>query len=90
MNKKNFISEVAESTGMTKKEAGIAVQAFMDTIMKAVANGDPVQFQGFGTFKVVDRAARTGHNPQTGEAIQIPACRVPKFVPGKGFKDIVK
>ena len=90
MNRNELISAVAENVGMTKKDAGVAVAAVFEEISKAMANGEKVQLLGFGNFEVRDRAARTGKNPQTGEAIQIAACKVPAFKAGKALKDAVK
>lgn len=90
MSKKDLISAVAEKTGMTKKASAEAVSAVIGAISEAVANGESVQLVGFGTFKVVERAARNGHNPKTGEAIAIPARKVPVFKAGKSLKDSVK
>ena len=73
----------------TKKEAQEAVDCRFSTITKALKKKDTVTLIGFGTFKVNKRKARTGRNPQTGEAIKIKAKKVPKFVPGKALKDTV-
>lgn len=90
MNKSELINSVAEESGLSKKDAGKAVDAVFDTILNALKEGDRVQLIGFGTFEVRDRAARKGRNPQTGEEIQIPASKVPAFKPGKALKDAVK
>jgi len=89
MNKKDIIDEVAKTT-CSKAEAGKAVKAFLDAIMKALKKGDKVTLIGFGTFSTVKRSARTGRNPQTGKAIKIKAKKVPKFTAGKALKDSVK
>ncbi len=88
MNKADLINEVANVVG-TKKDAQAAVEKVLDAITEALADGDAVTLVGFGTFKVDARAARTGRNPQTGKALQIPAKNVPKFVAGKALKDAV-
>ena len=88
MNKGDLINEVANVVG-TKKEAQEAVDCVLSSIIKAVKTGDTVSLVGFGTFKVVDRKARKGRNPQTGEEIDIKASKAPKFTPGKAFKEAV-
>jgi DNA-binding protein HU-beta len=86
MNKADLINEVAKVVS-TKKEAQAAVDCVLDTVAKAMKEGDAVTLIGFGTFKVVTRKARTGRNPQTGAKIEISASKAPKFVPGKALKD---
>ena len=88
MNKGDLIEAVAEVVS-TKKEAQEAVECVFETITKALKKNEAVQIVGFGSFKVNEREARKGRNPQTGEEIQIAARKVPKFVPGKGLKDAV-
>lgn len=88
MNKTDLIDEVAKTT-TSKKEAQAAVEAILSTITEALKKGEPVTLVGFGTFKVQERKARTGRNPQTGKTITINAKRVPRFVPGKALKDAV-
>ncbi len=89
MNKTELVAAIAEESGLTKADAGRALDATVSTITKAMSSGDSVAIIGFGTFKVGDRAARTGRNPQTGAEMQIPAARVPKFAAGKGLKEAV-
>ena len=89
MNKGDLIVEVAKVTG-TKKEAQDAVDRVFSSIANALTRGDAVTVVGFGTFKVAERKARTGRNPQTGAQMHIEARKVPKFVAGKGLKDAVK
>ena len=88
MNKADLITKVAGIVG-TQKQAKEAVECVLEAITQALANKDAVQISGFGTFKVSERQARTGRNPQSGAAIDIPARNVPKFVPGKALKDAV-
>jgi DNA-binding protein HU-beta len=88
MNKGDLINEVAKILN-TKKEAQAAVDCIFDSITKALKKKGAVTLVGFGTFKVDKRKARTGRNPQTGEAIKIKEKNVPKFVPGKALKDAV-
>lgn len=89
MTKKDFISAVAEKTGLTKKDAEAALNATLAIIGDELAAGGEVQFTGFGTFCVKERAARQGKNPQTGEIISIPAGKAPAFKAGKALKDAV-
>jgi DNA-binding protein HU-beta len=89
MNKQDLIDVVASSTGASKAVTGEAIDAFIETITAALVNGENVQLIGFGSFGPGTRAARTGRNPKTGEAIQIPAAKTVKFTAGKAFKDAV-
>ena len=87
MNKNDLISSVAESSGLTKADAGRAVDGVFDSIASALASGDDVRIVGFGSFSVANRAASTGRNPRTGEEIQIPASRTVGFRPAKALKE---
>ena len=89
MKKTDLIAAVAEQTGLSKKDAENALNATIDTIIKAVAEGDKIQITGFGTFEQRQRNARTGVDPRTGNSIEIPASKVPAFKAGKAFKDVV-
>ncbi len=89
MNKTELIDAVAEGADISKAAATRAVDTVLDTITAALAKGDQVTLVGFGTFSVKERAARTGRNPRTGEAIQIAAAKVPGFKAGKALKDAV-
>ena len=89
MNKNDLIAAVADTTGMSKANAGQAVDATFDAITNALKVGDEVKVIGFGNFMVAKRAASTGRNPRTGEAIAIAASKTPKFRAGKGLKDAV-
>ncbi len=88
MNKGDLVSQVAKVVN-TKKEAKGAVDCVFSTITKALKKKDTVTLMGFGTFKVAQRKARKGINPQTGEEIKIKAKKVARFVPGKPLKDAV-
>jgi len=88
MNKGDLVKEVAKAV-CTKKEAQAAVDCVFSTITKALKKKDAVTLIGFGTFKVAQRNARKGRNPQTGQEMTIKAKKVPKFVPGKTLKDAV-
>lgn len=89
MNKADLVEAVAEETGLSKAEAGRAVDATFEGISQALAKGEQVSLVGFGSFQVRERAARTGRNPQTGAAIQIAASKAPAFKAGKALKDAV-
>ena len=89
MTKADLINQVAARSGLTKKDAGQAVDALFDSVTEALSNGGRVQLVGFGTFEVRERAARRGRNPQTGQEIEISARRVPAFKAGKALKDAV-
>ena len=89
MNKNDLISSVAESSGLPKADAGRAVDGVFDSIASALASGDDVRIVGFGSFSVANRAASTGRNPRTGEEIQIPASKQPKFKAGAPLKSAV-
>lgn len=90
MNKTELVNQVAESTDLTKKDAGQAVDAVFGAITQSLKSGDKVQIIGFGNFEVRERAARKGRNPQTGEEIEIKASKVPAFKPGKALKEDIK
>jgi DNA-binding protein HU-beta len=87
VNKNDLIDAVAERTGLAKSDAARAVEAVLGTITETLQKGDQVALSGFGTFVAKPRAARTGRNPRTGEAIAIPASRAPGFKAGKALKD---
>ncbi|MFC3051132.1 HU family DNA-binding protein [Kordiimonas pumila] len=89
MNKNDLIAKVAEAADLSKADAGKAVDAVFDSISGALAGGGEVRLVGFGTFAVAARAATKGRNPRTGEEIDIPASKQPKFKAGKGLKDAV-
>jgi DNA-binding protein HU-beta len=89
MNKQELIAAVAAEANLTKAEAAKAVDAFAASVTKALKKGDSVTVIGFGTFKVSQRAARTGRNPQTGKELKIAARKAPGFTAGKALKDAV-
>ena len=89
MNKTELVAAVADKAGLTKKDAEAAVKAFTDVVAEQLQKGDKVQLVGFGTFEVSKRAAREGRNPQSGEVMNIPASKAPKFKAGKALKDLV-
>ena len=89
MNKTEIIAEVAQKTGMTKKDAERVINATIETIEGGLVKGDKVQISGFGIFEVKARDARVGRNPRTKETIQIPATKQPAFKAAKALKDAV-
>ncbi|HID82442.1 MAG TPA: HU family DNA-binding protein [Chromatiales bacterium] len=89
MNKSEFIDAVAAESGLTKADAGKALDGVISAITNALKKGDTVTLVGFGTFEKRHRKARVGRNPRTGEALQIKASNVPSFKAGKALKDAV-
>lgn len=89
MNKNDLIAAVAESTDLSRGDATKAVDSLFELITDCLKKGDEVRLVGFGTFSVSQRKATQGRNPRTGETIQIPASKQPKFKAGKGLKDAV-
>jgi len=90
MTKDELIDAASTKAGCSKKEVGEVLDAILENITKALMSGDKVVLTGFGVFRVVDRAAREGVNPKTGERIHINASKAPKFKAGKGLKEAVK
>ena len=90
MNKGDVVSAIANKAGFTLKNADDAYKAFVATVAEALKRGEEVALAGFGTFKVKNKAARKGINPQTKKVITIPATKAPSFKFGKSFKDLLK
>lgn len=90
MNKNDLVTAVSTDTGLSKTDAGKAVDGIFQAIAEALKGGDEVRLVGFGTFSVSARAASEGRNPRTGEKIKIPASKQPKFKAGKGLRDGVQ
>jgi DNA-binding protein HU-beta len=90
MTKSEFVDKVAAQSGLSKKDAGAAVDAVIASIEDTLKGGGEVTFTGFGKFHVADRGAREGRNPRTGETMTIAASRVPRFTAGSGLKKAVK
>jgi DNA-binding protein HU-beta len=91
MTKQEFVAEVARRSQLTSRDAGKAVEAFLETVTDTLRRGGEVSFTGFGKFTTQERAARTGVNPRNpSEKVQIPAARVPKFSAGSALKSAVK
>jgi nucleoid DNA-binding protein len=86
VTKQEFIDLVADRSGLTKRDAAAAVDAFLESITETLRNGESVSFIGFGKFSAQQRAARQGVNPRTGERVSIPAATVPKFSAGRSLK----
>ena len=89
MNKTELTAALAAKTGMAKKDAEKALNAFVDVVTEALTSGETVQVGGFGSFEVKERPARTARNPRTGEEIEIEASKAPVFKAGKALKDAV-
>ncbi len=90
MTKEEMIAMMAESSGISKRQATQALEAFMNGVTRQLTKGNKVSFAGFGTFAISNRKARTGRNPQTGATINIPATKVPVFRAGKNLKEAVR
>lgn len=90
MTKPELITKIAEKTNLSKKDAAAALTALIDTITKALKAEGKLAIPNLGTFEVKEHAARTGHNPRTGETVEIAARRVPAFKPAKTLKDAVE
>lgn len=90
MNKSELVASIAKKSGMTKKNAELALTAFIETVGEVLSSGDKVQLVGFGSFEVRERKAREGRNPRKPEeVIKIDASKSPVFKAGKGLKDLV-
>lgn len=89
MNRADLVSQIAEKTNMSKKDAEASLKAFIESVEEALVRGEKIQLVGFGTFEAKKRAARNGRNPRTKDPISIPASTVPVFKAGKQFKDKV-
>ena len=87
MNKTELVASVSESSNLSKKDVQAVVDGFLAAIENSLKNGEKVALVGFGTFETAKREARTGRNPQTGHALEIPAKTVPKFSAGKTLRD---
>lgn len=90
MNKAELIEKVATKTKLTKVQSEGVIDAALEIISKTVAKGDEVKLVGFGTFSMTSRRSRAGRKPKTGTKLVIPAAKVPKFKPGKDFKELLK
>lgn len=89
MNKAQLIDKISQRTQMTKAQSEILIDATLEIIQKTVAKGEEVKLVGFGTFSRLHRKSRKGRNPKTGETVDIPGGKVPRFKPGKDFKSLM-
>jgi DNA-binding protein HU-beta len=89
-NKTDLVDAIAERSSLSKKHAEQVLDTVIECVAQTLKKGDKLTISGFGTFAVSDRAARTGRNPQTGETIQIPASKNPRFKPGKALKEAIQ
>ncbi len=90
MTKDELVAKIVEITGLKKADTQKALDALISTIIETIKTGDKVNITGLGIFKLKDKNARLARNPKTGESIQVPAKRAPKFLPSRNFKEIVK
>lgn len=90
MSKENLVEILAEKYQFSKKQALEVINFIFDSIVSALKKGEEVKIAGFGTFRVKERKARTAINPKTGEKVEVPAKKVPKFTPSKNLKDAIK
>ncbi|MBI4595138.1 MAG: HU family DNA-binding protein [Candidatus Tectomicrobia bacterium] len=90
MNKEELVSKIAADASITKAVAGKALKSFIDSVSQTLSNGENLTLVGFGTFSIVQRAARKGRNPRTGAEIKIAANKAPKFKPGKALKEAIQ
>jgi integration host factor subunit beta len=89
MTKAELIDKVLTAADLNKKEAEAAVEAFFDSIIKSLRDGEKIELRGFGSFRLRSRGARVGRNPKTGEKVNVPAKRIPYFKPGKELKELI-
>ena len=89
MTKADIVDQIADRTGLTKKDVADTVDGFLDAVSKALGRGQHIEIRGFGTFKVKDRKSRIARNPRTGEAVPVPPRRVPVFKVSKDLKEMV-
>lgn len=89
MNKTELVAKISEQTELSKKDAEIAINAFIDVVADTLVSGEKITITGFGSFEVVERAARKGRNPRTGKSISIPKSKSPKFKPSKNLKEAI-
>ncbi|HET9870747.1 MAG TPA: HU family DNA-binding protein [bacterium] len=90
MTKDELVAKIVETTGIKKADTQKALDALINTIIETIKTGDKVNITGLGIFKIKDKKARLARNPKTGESIQVPAKKAPKFLPSKNFKEAVK
>ena len=89
MTKADLVDQIADRTGLTKKDVADTVDSFLDAVSHALQRGQHIEIRGFGTFKVKDRKSRLARNPRTGESVPVPPRRVPVFKVSKDLKEMV-
>ncbi|MDX1660407.1 MAG: HU family DNA-binding protein [Gemmatimonadota bacterium] len=89
MTKADLVEQIAEATGLTKKDTAVVVDGFLEAVKQALAQENNIEIRGFGSFKVKHRKARKARNPRTGEEVHVPARLVPTFKPSKELKEMV-
>lgn len=89
INKSELIKSIADKSGLSQKQSEMALNGFIETVKETLAKDMTISLIGFGSFDIQERNARTGRNPSTGEEIQIPASKLPRFRAGKGLKDAI-
>lgn len=90
MTKADIVNQIAEATGLTKTDTAAVVEGLLSSVVAAMQRGEHIEIRGFGTFKVVSRAPRTGRNPKTGDVVKIPSRPVPVFKPSRELRDSVE
>lgn len=89
MTKADIVNQIAEATGLTKTDTSVVVEGFLTSLIAAMEQGEHVEIRGFGTFKIVHRAPRTGRNPKTGEVVKIPSRAMPVFKPSRELRNSI-
>ena len=90
MTKADIVNQIADATGLTKTDTAAVVEGFLASVVTALRDGEHLEIRGFGTFKVVKRASRTGRNPKTGDVVKIPERPVPVFKPSRELRASVE
>lgn len=89
MTKADIVNQIADATGLTKTDTSVVVEGFLTSLIAAMEQGEHIEIRGFGTFKVVHRAPRTGRNPKTGEVVKIPSRAMPVFKPSRELRNSI-
>ena len=89
MTKADLIEEVSQAGGMTRRDAELVVETVFESMCQALARGEKIELRGFGSFRVQERGARRARNPKTGEEVDVPARRVPRFRPGRDMRELL-
>ena len=89
MTKADLIEEVAQAGRLTRREAEVVVETVFESMSQALARGEKIELRGFGSFRVQERSARRARNPKTGEEVEVPARRVPRFRPGRDMRELL-